>query len=393
MSYIKTPLILFVSICWFNLLIGQTFESGETYFGANDFIEYRAGNLPIILSAPHGGELRPDEIPDRDCSGCIYGRDSYTQELAREVSASIHLKTGCFPHMIINRLHRVKLDANRDIGDAADGDLMGEQAWADYHVFIDAAKSKQEMETNGGIFFDLHGHGHQIQRIELGYLLTATDLRMTDPALDESGFYEKTSIRNLIDRTLTPLSFMVRGDQSFGTILEDVDYAAVPSTPDLFPEVGDSFFSGGYNTRRHGSRDSGIIDAIQIECNQDIRFTESERLKFADSLAVAMLAFYELHYDASHISGCQGSSGVDDFSRLSANVFPNPTTDKVRIQSNQYPLTIRVYDALGIFRKEEKISASNESIDVSELENGLYYLQLFDESRRSEMVKLVVGNR
>ena len=392
MSYNKTPLILFVSICCFNLSIAQTFETGETYFGANDYIEYQAGNLPIILSAPHGGGLRPDDIPDRDCSGCVYVRDSYTQELAREVSAAIQQKTGCFPHMIINRLHRVKLDANRDIVDAADSNAIAEQAWVDFHVFIDAAKAKQEAETNGGIFFDLHGHGHQIQRIELGYLLTGTDLRTTDPALDESGFYEKTSIRNLIDRTLQPLSQMVRGEPSFGSILENVNYAAVPSTPDPFPEVGDSFFSGGYNTRRHGSRDGGVVDAIQIECNQDIRFTESERLKFADSLAVAMLEFYELHYDGTHISGCQGSTGLNDFSRLSANVFPNPATDKLQIQSNQFPLTIRVYDALGIFRKEEKMNASNEALDLSELENGLYYLNLFDESHNSKSLRVIISN-
>ena len=29
---------------------------------------------------------------------------------------------------------------------------------------------------------------------------------------------------------------------------------------------GDSYFTGGYNTVRHGSRDGGATDAIQMEC-------------------------------------------------------------------------------------------------------------------------------
>lgn len=33
------------------------------------YIEYRPGNLNLIISVPHGGTLRPDSIPDRD-AGC-----------------------------------------------------------------------------------------------------------------------------------------------------------------------------------------------------------------------------------------------------------------------------------------------------------------------------------
>lgn len=84
-------------------------------------MEYLAGNLPIIVSAPHGGLLSPTSIPDRDCAGCTTVNDFNTQELARAFAEAVHERTGCWPHLIFNKLHRRKLDANRDIAEAADG--------------------------------------------------------------------------------------------------------------------------------------------------------------------------------------------------------------------------------------------------------------------------------
>ena len=43
----------------------QSYVPGQTYFGGSQYTEYRAGNLPIIVTAPHGGSLTPPSIPDR----------------------------------------------------------------------------------------------------------------------------------------------------------------------------------------------------------------------------------------------------------------------------------------------------------------------------------------
>nr|MBP9196721.1 hypothetical protein [Saprospiraceae bacterium] len=42
--------------------IGQELIPGQSYFGFNQYIEYIAGNLPVILSAPHGGDKVPSDI-------------------------------------------------------------------------------------------------------------------------------------------------------------------------------------------------------------------------------------------------------------------------------------------------------------------------------------------
>ena len=41
------------------------YVAGQSYTGRNGYIEYIAGNAPVIYTAPHGGNLTPSEIPDR----------------------------------------------------------------------------------------------------------------------------------------------------------------------------------------------------------------------------------------------------------------------------------------------------------------------------------------
>ena len=47
-----------------------SYVAGQSYFGRNGYVEYIAGNTPVILTAPHGGTLSPSSIPDRTASAC-----------------------------------------------------------------------------------------------------------------------------------------------------------------------------------------------------------------------------------------------------------------------------------------------------------------------------------
>ena len=294
----KIKLVLFFSFFFFYCFcFSQVYTPGETYFGENEYIEFNAGNLPIIISAPHGGGLEPTEIPDRDCTGCVYVRDSRTQELIRQISDAIFEEFGCYPYIIINRLHRKKLDANRDIGDAADGDPMAEQAWMEFHDYIQASKDSVTQNFGKGLYIDLHGHGHDIQRLELGYRISRSELQMSDGELN--GLVNEASIRNLVYNNLSnlTLSQLLRGGDSFGELYENEFFPAVPSQTDPFPMGSEPFFSGGYNTVRHGSEIEGVIDGIQIECNwEGVRNTSDNREVFATATAHALRSYLEKHY-------------------------------------------------------------------------------------------------
>ncbi len=272
----------------------SAYQPGTSYFGRNQYVEYIPGTLPAVLSAPHGGALTPDEIPDRTFGTVV--TDSYTEETIRAVRDGFLERTGEAPHIIISHLKRVKLDPNREIGEAAQDSPFAENAWEEFHGFIEVASARVEADFGKGLYLDLHGHGHEIQRVELGYLLSASDLNQDDAALDGTAFALKSSIAALAQASPLPFSALLRGETSFGAYMSGQDIRAVPSATDPSPG-SDSYFSGGYNTVRHGSRNGGAVGGIQLELQRaGLRDTDENRRSFGLRLAWVVEQFMLEHY-------------------------------------------------------------------------------------------------
>ena len=271
-----------------------TYIAGQFYSDSHNFIDYQAGNLPIVLGAPHGGYLEPAEIPDRTWGTTV--RDARTQELARSFSAIIHEQTGGYAHVVICKLARIKMDANRDVDEAAQGNRLAQEAWAAWHLFIDVAKDTILARYGQGLYIDLHGHGHEIDRLELGYLITGSELELTDQEMIDQDLAAESSIRALSQTTSASFPELLRGSNSLGTLLQIRGYASVPSQWIRDPG-GAPFFSGGYNTLRHGSRDGGTMSAVQIECYRTgVRDSEANREAFATALVSSLEIFFETHF-------------------------------------------------------------------------------------------------
>ena len=268
--------------------------SGDSYFGRNQYIEYLAGDLPVVVSAPHGGDLRPSEIPDRTQG--VLTRDMNTRDLALRVRKALWDRTGSYPHIVISHLHRSKLDPNRFIDEAAQGSLEAERAWWEFQTYIEAAEAWVEEEFGEGLYFDLHGHGHEIQRLELGYLLSATDLANSDERLTSLSLAERSSVRALSSKPGVDFPELIRGPGSLGSLFEARGFPAVPSQSQ--PDPGSNpYFSGGHNTLVHGSRDGGTVSGVQIECNfNGVRDNGANRDAFAEALADLLMEFFPTWY-------------------------------------------------------------------------------------------------
>lgn len=263
---------------------------GTSYLGRNGYAEYIPGSLPVILSAPHGGSLTPAEIPDRTFG--VTGGDRNTAELTLAVREALVDATGHAPHVIISHLHRVKLDPNREIVEAAQEDAFAERAWEEFQEFIETARVTVTGDFGGGMYFDMHGHGHQKNRLELGYLLGSDRLNGPDASLNALSVVEMTSVREIGRTRAATFSEVLRGAKSLGGFLEAQGVPVLPSPSDPQP-MGDPYFTGGYNTRRHGSfDDTELVSGIQIEHHfPGVRDTDQNRRAYAARLAAAIRSF------------------------------------------------------------------------------------------------------
>jgi N-formylglutamate amidohydrolase len=275
-------------------------EPTVTYYGSESYVELTVGDLPLIITAPHGGTLKPAAVPDRNAPGATVVRDFNTDLLARAIAEVFRERTSSAPHIVIVNLHREKLDANRDLEEAAEGNRGAERAWYEYHGFIEAARRHVLAAHEHAFYIDLHGHGHEIQRLELGYLLSAANLQLDDASLNAATLAQRSSIRHLAETGTSTHAELIRGPHSLGTLFEQHGFPAVPSTAQPYPEPGEPYFTGGYNTARYSSRNGGRMDGVQIEANRvGVRNTAAEHRAFASGLLDVLDAWFEEHYGAS----------------------------------------------------------------------------------------------
>ncbi|TDU80743.1 N-formylglutamate amidohydrolase [Prosthecobacter fusiformis] len=277
--------ILFGLCPW--MASAQDMSPGNSVFGQHNFIEYVPGDLPIIIVAPHGGRLLPPEIPDRRQG--VTDSDANTQELARTIAAVIHAETGRHIHLVICRLHRSKLDANREITEAAQGNALAEQAWHEHHAMIEHACAEAVRQHGVAFLIDLHGHGHKEPRVELGYLHTPLEMSDCEEALNGPSYTGAGSLELVAARGGLTYTELLRGPMSFGALLEERGFAATPS-PRL-PVPDEPYFKGGYTIFRHCDA-SRHVTGFQIEANRPrLRDTPANRLAFAKALTSSLNTF------------------------------------------------------------------------------------------------------
>ncbi|MHA7864937.1 hypothetical protein [Flagellimonas marinaquae] len=262
------------------------------------YIDAQSGNIPLILSVPHGGNLKPDEVSNRSCNDAVSVKDEFTIELALAIMDEFD-NMGQRPYLVINKMHRSKMDANRNREGASCGDKNAQAVWDLFHDHIQKSMASVNVKFKKGLFIDLHGHGNPKQRVELGYLLYEDELALPDSILDSQALLEVSSIQNLVKNNLAGASHadLLKGENAFGSLLAQRGFATVPSRTDPIPLPSDNYFSGGYNTATYSSYNGGTIDGIQVECNRiGLRETPSDRQAFAEAFVSTVATYFQVHY-------------------------------------------------------------------------------------------------
>jgi hypothetical protein len=366
----------------------------QVIYGVNQYTEYHKGTLPIVISVPHGGSLVPSSIPDRTCNSAVNVSDENTIELAHQIDSSFVKATGCHPHIIYCNLHRSKLDCNRNLSDGACANAEAEQAWNEFHQYIDTAQTTALNHDNQKAFYiDLHGHGNPIQRIELGYLLYDNELDFSDSVLNTPQYIGYSTIQNLVGNNINTYTHaeLLRGNYALGTLLGNAGYPAVPSLQIPSPGTTSNYYSGGYNVAHHTSYVIGnAINGVQVECNySNIRDSYAHRKSFADSLVQVMMQYLSMHQNVE-LQNCT-SSNIEEFTNSQQMMlYPNPSNEFVTVESTlcKQSYIVEFINSTGA----KVLSVCNEkNINISSLPKGIYLVKMRNDRENVLTQKLIIN--
>ena len=244
------------------------YTPGDIITDSQGYISYRVGNMPIIITVPHDGSLTPSTFPNRTGSSA---RAENTRKVAEQFAYFFNANSnGLYPHIIYNNISRSKLDPDLNQMDGAQGNSYANLSYGTYHSFLQTAIDSVEAYFDAGILLNLVEHNHSNQKVELGYLLSASDLDLTN--LQLNSYSAQSSVSQIADISTSSFAEVIRGYNSLGTLIvgrsytsNDVTYSfeAVPTLDN--PTIGSTdYSSGGYTIAQYGSSNGGKINGIDV---------------------------------------------------------------------------------------------------------------------------------
>lgn len=285
----------------FVVFFSATPQSSQAYTQTANRIDYYAGNIPVIISVPHGGTQDGGLEPYDPyyCHGGVPDPDPRTIELALKIQAAFGARfkkangETAKPYIVINNWKRKYLDANRDPGynnretvlydrdlvnpgNTQDQDitinpydclayistgsrnvwaaLACKKAWYSYNDFIDQAKREilNQYANHQILYIDLHSQMHSSDIFELGYFVKAEQFQGTLPDKSLTSLRRLTSAYSLdkllIGDTDNPSSFggifekLLRDDNTSNSSVkyEGLTNECTPSPLNPEPPVGEA---------------------------------------------------------------------------------------------------------------------------------------------------------
>lgn len=255
-----------VSVLQFCVLTASICSAEESRF-----VHVESGDLPIIVSAPHGGQLdvldvEPRQVDGRTTGGAgfVVTRDTGTEELAAEVAKAVAKRFQKKPYVVVARSHRKFVDMNRP-PEIAYEDPDAKPVYEAYHSALTTACSAVQKKYHKGLLLDLHGQGEAKDTVYRG----THDGKTVTLLRERFGEGAQT------------------GEQSLFGQLKHHGWKVYPDPLDGKEQAG---FRGGYIVQTYGSHQGFGIDAMQLEFGADYRSKEG-RPKTAATLATAIVDY------------------------------------------------------------------------------------------------------
>lgn len=241
---------------------------------SESLVAFAAGDMPIVISAPHGGAEKVPDVPPRKGDGqsrspgkFVTGTDGNTDLFAIALRDAIERKTGHRPYLAIAKFKRVYIDANRPPELAYE--VPAAKPYYDaYHSHLRDHVRAVRNQFGRGLLIDVHGQASKANTVFRGTKdgMTVAALIKTFGIEAHNGPKSLMGLMNAHGMTVKPLN----GEKETGG------------------------FTGGYIVQHYGSQNADGIDAIQLEHGADYRNKE-KIADAADKLSDAIIDYYKLY--------------------------------------------------------------------------------------------------
>jgi len=233
------------------------------------YFEIKAGNVPIILSCPHGGFKKPKRIQNKNYGPKI--GDTNTYIIAKQIIRELKMKNNGFDiYYILNKIHRSKIDLNRPSRSEHAFNQSSSEARNIYHAYQDQLINfAQECVSNydRALIIDLHGFtkpNNNYPDVILGHVFGKTlDLPLDSVEQNCNRYWGCSQLYQEISRNFT---------LDDGLALTNFNIA----------------YSGGYITQQFYNQNR--VSAIQIEVAKYIRLDFKLTKIFINNIVNALLS-------------------------------------------------------------------------------------------------------
>ena len=236
------------------------------------YVFVQKGNLPIIISAPHGGNDVITGVPARTGVGVsdfVTVRDGGTEELAYALATAIQQRFGKKPYVVASKASRLYVDLNRSAANAYEHP----DAQAVYEYYHNTMKLYSRTVANkfhGGLVIDLHGQATSSTTVFRGTRNGAT-VRHLRSAYGQSAHDGPNSLFGLL--------------VTRGWVVD----------PPVLSATENTNFNGGYIVGTYGSQLATAVDAMQFEFGSNYRGTSTQRSQTAADLTDALVTYARLY--------------------------------------------------------------------------------------------------
>ncbi|CAM1358877.1 T9SS type A sorting domain-containing protein [Tenacibaculum xiamenense] len=418
--------VLLLSLLLPIMMVAQQ-KVGVSYYDSElKYVEYIPGDLPILLVAPHGGNLMPESIDSYGSRGI----DRNSKETTLLVYNRIVEMTGRRPHLIMNHLNPCKFNPAkgrnsvvvkyydkkskdtiyRRVKDTAFiGDLYDK-----FHDFIkEASNSIRNSVWEKGHYFEMHGVAGGKNMIGIGlqkkYLVYPDD----DTNVSLKYTWKESTVKNLIRSGSPDVSerkknyvSVLRGENSLGTLLDSIgseQWKSVPSKRFPSQEEDKTFFYTGANLQKHCTdpkdyEDGRFIDGTHMEnywlyMDYMPNRNRFSRYTYSKDLAKAMLVFMEKNYGFELINKKKGKMYYSSFEKYTS--FDHDELREVWVESDENREEVDALNKYGNYGKSYTVLSGENNLeskvlDFSAFEKVYMYFNIRTDEKWSSGQKIRV---